>query len=480
MVEGNQTSAASAAPAACEAARPAAPTVSVVVTVYNEDPAHLAEAVDSVLAQSVPPFEIIAVEDGALRDYAALWQRYPMVRVLRRANGGPSAARNAGLRAARGDHVLFLDGDDRLRPNALAFGLAAYRDQPDAVMAHGGYLLMDTSGRPIFQPPILPPGPDHHAALLAANCVGMHATVLYRRDRLAAIRGFDETLRGCEDWECFLRLARMGPIAYSPEILAEYRQHDGNASTDRPMMLAHLRRMLALQRPFLKGRTDWRAAARRGWRQGKRFYARQSFADLLRAIGSRKRLGGALRGFCRFLLTMPVTMLTVLGEEIWDRVRRGFLRRGPAPSARYQADFCRRHAERTKGAFWTGPADALPHDSERYDALMLELDATMAAGADALLDQACRSLRPGGVLLLVADAQDWSATALETLLVRHFDPKSIDISFYGNAQAREQDARRRPAAAMTPVDLYRLDPEHPVLRTASARRPRTPKKGERP
>src|SRR5690606_8195206 len=94
--------------------REARMSVSAVINIYDEEPAFIAEAIDSVRAQSHAVDQIIVVEDGARRDYAALLARYPDIAVIRQPNAGLAAARNTGLAAARGDYVLFLDGDDRL------------------------------------------------------------------------------------------------------------------------------------------------------------------------------------------------------------------------------------------------------------------------------------------------------------------------------------------------------------------------------
>src|SRR4051794_23346320 len=89
--------------------------VSVVVTTYQH--AHLlGDALASVLAQTVPPREVVVVDDGSTDDPASVVAHYPGVRLIRQENQGLSAARNTGLRAATGARVLFLDADDLLTP----------------------------------------------------------------------------------------------------------------------------------------------------------------------------------------------------------------------------------------------------------------------------------------------------------------------------------------------------------------------------
>jgi glycosyltransferase involved in cell wall biosynthesis len=96
------------------------PRVSIVIPTYNRAWT-LAEAIDSVLGQTFASFEIIVVDDGSTDGTARLLQRYgSAVRVLRQINQGVSAARNAGIRSARGELIALLDSDDLWRPEKLA------------------------------------------------------------------------------------------------------------------------------------------------------------------------------------------------------------------------------------------------------------------------------------------------------------------------------------------------------------------------
>ena len=101
------------------------PVVSVVIPCYRQ--AHfLPDAIESVLAQTYPHFEIIVVDDGSPDDTRAVAGRYPGVRCLRQRNRGLSAARNAGLAASIGTYVVFLDADDRLTPEPSPWASARW------------------------------------------------------------------------------------------------------------------------------------------------------------------------------------------------------------------------------------------------------------------------------------------------------------------------------------------------------------------
>ncbi|PYL19270.1 MAG: hypothetical protein DMF41_10205, partial [Verrucomicrobia bacterium] len=105
------------------------PLVSVVIPCYDQ--AHfLSEAIESVLAQTYPHFELVVVDDGSNDNTAAVVNRYPGIRYFRQENQGLAAARNAGLRQTMGEYLVFLDSDDRLLPSALEAGLRCFRENP--------------------------------------------------------------------------------------------------------------------------------------------------------------------------------------------------------------------------------------------------------------------------------------------------------------------------------------------------------------
>lgn len=285
-------------------------TVSVILTVYNEEARFLTEALDSVFAQTVSPHEVIIVEDGAQRDYSAVYTRYPNVHVISQANQGLAAARNTGLRAATGAFILFLDGDDRMAPHSLAINLRRLVRAPDAVMSYGAYRMVDGEGREKSVVPLRPVGPDPYITMLEGNCIGMHATVLYRRQALLDAGGFDSLFRACEDYELYLRMARCGRIVCGPEVLADYRQHGANMSGDKAMMLRTVLHVLATQQPEVAGRPEREAARERGRTGWKQYYARVQLGLMLWALTDGTQRRRAALGLWRvFLLTPRITIM---------------------------------------------------------------------------------------------------------------------------------------------------------------------------
>ena len=128
-------------------------TVAVIIPTFNHA-RFLADAIDSVLAQTRQADEIIVVDDGSTDDPAGVVARYSRVQLIRQNNRGLSAARNTGLWSCRTSHVVFLDADDRLLPIALKTGLTCITEKPDCAFVHGAHRLISEDGRPIGPDPI--------------------------------------------------------------------------------------------------------------------------------------------------------------------------------------------------------------------------------------------------------------------------------------------------------------------------------------
>src|SRR6266480_1367400 len=127
------------------------PLVSVVIPCYNQ--AHfLGEAIESVMAQTYPHFEVVVVDDGSTDNIAAVVARYPGVRCFQQGNQGLSAARNTGLRHSIGECLVFLDADDRLMPRAIEVGLASLRDHPECAFVYGRSRFMAFDGSSFRRP----------------------------------------------------------------------------------------------------------------------------------------------------------------------------------------------------------------------------------------------------------------------------------------------------------------------------------------
>jgi glycosyltransferase involved in cell wall biosynthesis len=240
--------------------------VTVIVTTFN-DAAYLPDALDSVVAQTRPANEVIVVDDGSRRDPSSRLKRYPFVTLIRRQNGGLAAARNSGLHAADGDFIVFLDADDRLMPEAIAAGLAAFESCPEAAFVYGAHRLVNARLEVIAKDNISAVGENPFRDLLTGNLVAMHAAVMYRKDVILKAGGFDESLRLCEDYELYLRLSRRNKVCWHHNTVAEYRMHSGNISRDYAKMLTATLAILRRYSDVSGKDAEAKSAGEENWRR---------------------------------------------------------------------------------------------------------------------------------------------------------------------------------------------------------------------
>jgi glycosyltransferase involved in cell wall biosynthesis len=270
-------------------------TVTVVITTYN-DADFLHEALTSVALQQTVPNEIFVVDDGSEVSPAPIVALFPEATLIRKPNGGLASARNAGLKAASTKFITFLDADDKFQSNAIKAGLDCFARSPDAALVYGGHIRISADGSQLGDDNYHPASNDPYADLLAGNRIGMNAVVLYRRDILLAVGGFDEGLRRCEDYDIYLRLAQKYPVASHPEVVAEYRWHGRNMSRNTASMLRavlavhdrHREQTGAREQAWNAGRQFWKAWYKNGQRQS--WEREQGDAPLHRTDLARKAL----------------------------------------------------------------------------------------------------------------------------------------------------------------------------------------------
>ena len=248
--------------------------ISVVIPCYNQ--AHyLGEAIESVLAQSYPYFEIVVIDDGSTDSTAEVAGRYPGVSCIRQENQGLSEARNTGLRHSGGEYVVFLDADDRLLPEALQAGIECLKTNPECAVTFGHYRLIASDGSFLKQrrQPVV--GKDSYAALLQRNYIGVPAVVMYRRAVFASVGGFDSSVDASADADMYLRIARRFAVCGHEKVVADYRQHGVNMSGNPARMLRASLTVLRKQRRHVKGNNKYEEAYKAGtrnrrWRYGDR------------------------------------------------------------------------------------------------------------------------------------------------------------------------------------------------------------------
>jgi glycosyltransferase involved in cell wall biosynthesis len=203
--------------------------VSVVVP-YRGNVAWLRDAIDSVLRQTLDDLEIVVVDDGS-DDVASfvLGPIDPRVQYVRQAHQGASAARNNGLRTAKGKFVAFLDADDLFLPEKLREQVQAMEARPDILLSHTSYRRTDVDGRDLdsvrsgtFTGNVYPG--------IVRQCPIATPTVMVNREGLLRTGlTFDESIRIGEDTILWMDIARRHEILGIDTVLSKVRIHGGNA-----------------------------------------------------------------------------------------------------------------------------------------------------------------------------------------------------------------------------------------------------------
>ena len=224
------------APVAQEPSGPAVvlPSVSVVVPAFNAGET-IAETLESLVAQTYTRWEAIVVDDGSSDDTAAVAQRHvdrdSRIRLIRQKHLGVGAARNAGIAHARHNWLLFLDAHDWLRPRALELLARAVVADGTLDAVHGGWAQVADNGIPM-DPQFGPNTGDLFQFFANFRAFEIHAC-LVRREHVERVGGFDPTLRTCEDWDLWQRVARSGTrFGRVSEIVAHYRVRRPSSATD--------------------------------------------------------------------------------------------------------------------------------------------------------------------------------------------------------------------------------------------------------
>ena len=209
------------------------PTFSIVMAVYNTEPAELDAAIRSVIAQSYENWQLCIADDSSTRPqvrellvhFAELDKRIQIR--FQKERGGISATCNAAWEMATGDYIAFLDHDDTLSPHALAYICEALDQNPEAELLYSDEDKIDRSGKrydPFFKP-------DWSPDLLLSENYICHLLVL-RRDLAEKIGKFDSTCDGSQDYDLILRASEQAAkIQHIPKILYHWRASAGSTAT---------------------------------------------------------------------------------------------------------------------------------------------------------------------------------------------------------------------------------------------------------
>jgi GT2 family glycosyltransferase len=202
------------------------PLVSVIMPTFNRSWS-LKKAIDSVLSQEYASLETIVVDDGSTDDTPALLSSYgTRIRVIRQANQGVSAARNAGIRAAQGELITLLDSDDAWLPGKVQAQVDFFDAHPDALICQTEEIWIRHGRR-------VNPKRHHkkHRGMIFERCLPLclisPSAVMMRRTLLDEVGLFDEQLPACEDYDMWLRITFKYPVALINEPLIV--KHGGHA-----------------------------------------------------------------------------------------------------------------------------------------------------------------------------------------------------------------------------------------------------------
>ncbi len=220
------------------------PTVTVVIPAYNAA-RYIAQALDSVQAQTVNDYEVIVVNDGSSdrAELERILNSHPLpVIYISQENKGVSAARNAAIKVARGTFYAQLDADDQWTPDYLEVQLGILNENPDVALVYPNALIIaDESDAKVEFMKLSPSeGEVSFDSLVRGKCVVM-TSVTARMSAIKQAGMYDEDIRSCEDFDLWLRVVKTGGrIIYHRQRLVLYRRHQGSLSSDRIWMTSNL------------------------------------------------------------------------------------------------------------------------------------------------------------------------------------------------------------------------------------------------
>lgn len=252
------------------------PEIAVVIPCHNYA-RFLGQAIDSVLAQSLPAHEIVVVDDGSTDDTPAVCERYPTVKYLAQSNLGPAGARNAGIRSSTSSRILFLDADDLLAPSALESLAAAdgRLDERFAGVFGSAQLFQDVAPTQIeatpdradvepyvecwLTPQLAVLSTEFLVRSVRSNIIPA-CTALLRRDVLSDIGLWNERYRSVEDRDLWMRILSRYRIAWLSGEVARIRRH-GNNTTHPANWMRNRQQVLTILDDA--SRADWATAQMR-------------------------------------------------------------------------------------------------------------------------------------------------------------------------------------------------------------------------
>ena len=263
----------------------------------------------------------MVVDDGSSDDTVRVAQAFSGTRCVSQPNGGIARARNRGLKESTGRYIVFLDADDALAAGALDIGVAELAAHPAAAFVFGRCRMLTRDGTLVSTAPEPRVERDHYRELLKRNYIWMPATVMFRREDVERIGGFDPTVNAAADYSVYLRIARTRPIRDHGQVVAHYRKHAANMSGNATRMLQESLTVLRRERAFVEGDPALLAAFYEGWHHWRDFYGSE-VAEEIRAHIRAREWGRAARKSTVLGWLHPQALARFATRRVASRVRR--------------------------------------------------------------------------------------------------------------------------------------------------------------
>ena len=238
--------------------------ISVVVPAYNSQRT-IIETITSVLQQTFSDLELIVINDGSTDRTLELLETIqdPRLKIYSYPNGGLPTARNRGIGCATGEFISFIDADDLWTPDKLELQLKALEKNPQAGVAYSWTICMGNNGNS-FHPGVSESFQGNvYPNLLVGNFIASGSNVLIRRKAIESVGYFDESLKSCEDWDYWLRLAPKWDFVVVPKPQIIYRLSSGAMSSKLDVMEKY--QTLVLEKAFKSAPSELQYLKSRGF-----------------------------------------------------------------------------------------------------------------------------------------------------------------------------------------------------------------------
>jgi glycosyltransferase involved in cell wall biosynthesis len=210
--------------------------ISVIIPVYNRM-ATIERAIDSVLSQTVTPYELIVVNDGSTDGTEQILKRYSdRIIIITQGNRGVSAARNAGIKIAKGDWIALLDSDDEWLPKKMEYAVEFIRENRQSKIFQTEEIWVRNGKR-------VNPKVKHkkNSGMIFKEslslCLISPSAVVIKKELLDEVGGFDENLAVCEDYDLWLRITKKYPAGLDERMgIIKYGGHEDQLSRIFPVM----------------------------------------------------------------------------------------------------------------------------------------------------------------------------------------------------------------------------------------------------